>query len=435
MKLKKYKYYIAYGAGKNYEHYRKYCSKAGFNIDYIADIKWKDSVGCDQYYGDVNKITFDEINELENALIIVFILNEKVYSEVRNVFSTDVCHILEIYTEYMMNMGICIAAELDLLEEEYSDKYYFIFRGHLGDTVFLLPYISLFKEVHTKPDSFLPDGRNIKHRESIQIHVLTTKSNKGVCRLCKYIDEIHTYTEEQLEALSFYVKSNPHFRLKNIFCDALCDSLINEPQIIGIHECFLIYNLPYNDKSKGFLSKYRACVNDESIRTAREIIDQNSSDSTKKKVIICPYAKSTAMLDEKFWGSFVDKIKYKADIYTNVVGSEKPITGTQGLTVDVDIMCALSTLGVTVIGVQSGIMDVLTQCAGHGKLLVIRVARNHDDLKILEMWYGKIFDESDETIQEMNNVSYMSINNTGELQYKKREELIIIVDWLSDIDN
>ncbi len=79
-----------------------------------------------------------------------------------------------------------------------------------------------------------------------------------------------------------------------------------------------------------------------------------------KSVIISPYAKSVTALSEHFWNSIVRQYQDKGyQCFTNIVGEEKPLEGTLGISPAIaEIQSAVEHAG-TFIGIRSGLCDVL----------------------------------------------------------------------------
>ena len=79
-----------------------------------------------------------------------------------------------------------------------------------------------------------------------------------------------------------------------------------------------------------------------------------------KSVILSPYANSVVLLDDKLWEEITDYYKLQGyDVYTNVVGDEKPINGTMALTAKISEMIPIVEKAGTFIGIRSGLCDVI----------------------------------------------------------------------------
>lgn len=85
-----------------------------------------------------------------------------------------------------------------------------------------------------------------------------------------------------------------------------------------------------------------------------------------KAVILSPYAKSVVELQRGFWEKIsADYLEKGLQVYTNVVGNEQPIAGTQPLTVPISQMPAVAEHAGHFIGIRSGLCDVLSTANCH----------------------------------------------------------------------
>lgn len=81
-----------------------------------------------------------------------------------------------------------------------------------------------------------------------------------------------------------------------------------------------------------------------------------------KAVIFSPYAKSVTTLDSKIWEnavSYYSSIGYKC--FTNVVGDEKPLVGTEPISPTILEMKSVVERAGTFIGIRSGLCDVIRE--------------------------------------------------------------------------
>jgi hypothetical protein len=80
-----------------------------------------------------------------------------------------------------------------------------------------------------------------------------------------------------------------------------------------------------------------------------------------KTAILSPYAKSVVQFPNTFWESLAENYRQKGyQICTNVIGDEKPITGTQALSVPINQMISAAEYAGLFIGIRSGLCDILT---------------------------------------------------------------------------
>lgn len=107
-----------------------------------------------------------------------------------------------------------------------------------------------------------------------------------------------------------------------------------------------------------------------------------------KTVILSPYAKSVINLPERVWEDIVEDYKSREyNIYTNVVGDEKPLKGTKGISPDISQIQSLVEHAGTFIGIRSGLCDVIkyADC----KKIALFPDYNYSDTKwkAIDMYY------------------------------------------------
>lgn len=77
-------------------------------------------------------------------------------------------------------------------------------------------------------------------------------------------------------------------------------------------------------------------------------------------VIFSPYAKSVTGFDESFWQPIVKDFREQGyQCYTNVVGDERPLEGTEGISPHIAQMQSVVEWAGTFIGIRSGLCDVI----------------------------------------------------------------------------
>lgn len=80
-----------------------------------------------------------------------------------------------------------------------------------------------------------------------------------------------------------------------------------------------------------------------------------------KTVILSPFAKSVVQLPNTFWESLADNYRQKGYLVcTNVTDDEKPINGTQALSVPINQMISAAEYAGLFVGIRSGLCDILT---------------------------------------------------------------------------
>ena len=99
-----------------------------------------------------------------------------------------------------------------------------------------------------------------------------------------------------------------------------------------------------------------------------------------KSVIISPYAKSVMALDSRVWEEAVRYYTVKGyKCYTNVVGDEKPLEGTEAISPSLlEIRSVVERAG-TFIGIRSGLCDVIREA--RAKKIALYPDYNYCDTK------------------------------------------------------
>lgn len=83
-----------------------------------------------------------------------------------------------------------------------------------------------------------------------------------------------------------------------------------------------------------------------------------------KSVILSPYAKSVTELEREVWNHVVDHYYRRGyDCYTNVVGEEVPLPGTQPISPAISEIQSVVERAGTFIGIRSGLCDVLREAS------------------------------------------------------------------------
>lgn len=96
-------------------------------------------------------------------------------------------------------------------------------------------------------------------------------------------------------------------------------------------------------------------------------------------IILCPYAQSSSCVGSEYFNKYVENlVKNGFTFYTNVSGNEDAIAGTKPLYVSVDILACLAKKGVRVVGVQSGIIDVISAISPKNLTVLFLIKTSND---------------------------------------------------------
>ena len=296
---------------------------------------------------------------------------------------------------------------------------YIIINRHIGDAARTLECLKSVKNYYgEKANRFhFSDGHSMmnpvaKTKLIKKLIVLTTESISGVARLyASNFDEIVIIGKASLDALEFYACS-PAAIHHNIVCDENAYRMVFNrwdfdegswirSTFLGISDLRWALCLPKKLENCGMI------ISEDIKLRAHEIIF-NAFHDKQNVVIISPYAKSSAMLQEDIWIKFTTWLQNKGFIvYTNVFGQEKVIPGTLPLSVGIDIIVYLADLGYRIIGVQSGLMDVILRAQSKNVtvLSVIKTARDGQFAKNR----GAINE-----VNHINNITYLRIEHFEE---------------------
>ncbi len=252
-----------------------------------------------------------------------------------------------------------------------------------------------------------------KKKKLIQkIVVVTTKSISGVAKLYSdYYDEMIILNKSDLDALELYAFSGCAIH-ENIFFDENPRQMISRhwnndegswtrTLMFGITDLMWELCLPSN------LPKGQMKISNTSVKECGEVIEHFNIDIAKT-VIICPIAKNSSMLAPNIWESFADLLIAKGyRIFTNAFGEEKTINGTERIEVDIDVIVCLANMGVRIIGVQCGLMDIIVKILPE-HVTVINVIKTDKDKQ-----YAKSRGAINE-VNHINNVTYLRIEHFEE---------------------
>lgn len=99
-----------------------------------------------------------------------------------------------------------------------------------------------------------------------------------------------------------------------------------------------------------------------------------------KSVVFSPYAKSVTALDSNIWESAVEYYSSKGyTCFTNVVGDEIPLDGTQAISPSLLEMKSVVEQAGTFIGIRSGLCDIIREA--HAKKIALYPDYNYCDTK------------------------------------------------------
>ena len=296
------------------------------------------------------------------------------------------------------------------------DVSYVIINRHIGDAARNLTIIRPFKLYYSEKEKYHfmnsnQDGINCyafpKKMVVKKVCVLTTRVLSGVVKLCQEVDDIVVLGKKELDELELYVNSAMCLH-KNIFPDE--DSAANMLKWNLYKTGTFAYrmNLP-----KEFVAQEAGKLNitEKILTESKKYILSNSMDASKS-IILCPVAQSNSLLSKTFWDKVIQNLRDKGYVvYTNVGTNEQPLEGTNPLCVSIDVLCGLVSYGCRVIGVQSGLLDLLIWLKQDFSITVLSVIKTERDLQFAKN--RGLVDE----VTKREKVTYIKIDNIEEKDY------------------
>lgn len=254
-----------------------------------------------------------------------------------------------------------------------TSNCYIIINRHIGDSVRAFKTLLSIKNYYGNDDDLYHFNDEQTHKSVFKkkklikrIIVITTKSISGVAKLySKYYDDLIVLSKDDLDALELYSYSGCSVH-ENIYYDE------NPSQIISKHyktdegswvrtKMFGITDLMWSICLPQGLATGQICISDAS-KNAGHIFIKNHKIIPNKMVVLCPVAKNSSMLVNAIWEEFARKLKSKGyRVFTNAFGNEETVKNTERFEQDIDILVYLATLGIRIIGVQCGLMDILVK--------------------------------------------------------------------------
>ncbi len=262
------------------------------------------------------------------------------------------------------------------LREALSEKYEQHFQVFcpftaLGDIYFMISYWQAYakkkgieKAVFCVPGKALSDV--IRMFGDYAVEVYPQKDLDAMIQSAIYTQDKHTFIAHQDRpyvvnlAKALYLKRIP---LEKIYC---CG----------------VYGLPTDTKSTKPKTDLPVYNNIDSIPEGRA-------------VIFSPFAKSVTAIEQSVWGGAVNyfvSAGYKC--YTNVVGDEKPLPGTVGISPSILEMRSVVERAGTFVGIRSGLCDILREAKA--KKIALYPDYNYCDTrwKSIEMYHIDQFEHN-----------------------------------------
>lgn len=257
-----------------------------------------------------------------------------------------------------------------------NDIFYIIINRHLGDSRGALRLFKPIKEYYlnrgSENHSKKFEGENRlswpKVKQIKKLVAITTESISNFAKLFEGVDDVITINKPEIDYLETYAASGISIH-QNIICDVGARKWVqrkNETDegpwcrsdMYGITEIMWDIVLPQD----AYKYAGKIIISDILRIKAKEALYDciKESVSLSKIVILCPVAQSSSMLNYETWEMYSRVLTQKGYfVLTNLYGNEREIKGTYSFRVGVDIIISLVSMGCHIIGVQSGIMDIV----------------------------------------------------------------------------
>lgn len=265
---------------------------------------------------------------------------------------------------------------------------------HIGDSVRYLRLIKTFKEYYaiSAPRYHYEAEKELfifKKRKNIKkIVVITTPVNAGVARLYSdYIDSIIELPREELMCLEMYAISGTT-KFRNIIPDEDIDYRITgkhnvertevKAYLYGVGDLLWNLGIPKNSVFPNMR------INEITSKNTDLLIKKLDIDCNNT-IIFCPNAQSSSVLNETIWNSLIAEQTAKGKrVLVNVAAGEKTVYEATPLACSIDVLCDLVKRGCCVVGVQCGLMDVISEFNDFRKLIVLCVIKTATDKHFAE---------------------------------------------------
>lgn len=293
---------------------------------------------------------------------------------------------------------------------ENASTFYIIVNQHIGDTVRYIRLLKAFKEYYSPSSSLYHYEAEkelfiFKKRKNIKkIIVITNSIIAAVARLySECIDSIIELSPKELDYLELYASSGT-----TKFNNIIPDEDINY-RIVGKHNIertetkaylYGIGDLLWNlciPKDSSWAEMHISEITSKNTDILIERLDIDCDNT----FIICPNAQSSSLLNETIWNSLITElVAMGKHVLINAPSGEDIFHGATPLSCPVDVLCDLAKRGCVVIGVQSGLMDVIAEFKAFKKLVVLCViktesdrhfAKNRGAIKDINIYGNKIY--------------------------------------------
>ncbi len=236
-----------------------------------------------------------------------------------------------------MKRGLAVK---EMLEEKYPGCYKVLCPfSALGDVFLAMSYLPYFLE-----------QRNVK---TCVVGVVGTACAQTAALFCPEGSYVESFSQKDMDELlqaCLYTGQDDFFIAHQ-----------DRPYVIDLHRALYIKCIPLEQIYRvGIFGLPADTVPVKPKAERLRIFPDLQKISRGRAVIFSPYAKSVTMLSETFWTGIVQDFKRKGyQCLTNVIGEEKPLAGTMGISPAIAELQSAAEWAGTFVGLRSGLCDVL----------------------------------------------------------------------------
>ena len=210
------------------------------------------------------------------------------------------------------------------LVEKYPDYFVLICPyGSLGDVIHAVEYYSFFAKKRS-------NAKIVKMYGYSQAEVYSWMDMTEVVQAALYLNPKNAFIAHNDKPYTIYIPNALQFKF-----------ITHEKMY-----CCGVYGLDIN-----------TMPNSPSVFSVANYLEEIPNG---KAVIIAPYADSVTKIDVEIWKQIIDVYTSKGyKVYTNVIGDEQPVEGTEAISPSVDEYYSVVERAGTFIGLRSGLCDLL----------------------------------------------------------------------------
>ena len=279
------------------------------------------------------------------------------------------------FVEQMTTITEGYAVAKSIVSQYGEDTHFIALKGHIGDAAVSCSVVKAYKTYHNDGQMYC-QGTDCEKSRVKKVVVITNELLAGVARLYEDIDEIIILPDKCLSNLWAYTVSSLK-REKNLYAGYPDSFSWERLKVLNVSWQHWLMCVPLG------IEGGRARRTEKSRQAEEQVIDSYNI-LPENTVILCPYAKTTSILSLDAWDGIVKEYQRRGyRVFTNVGPQEMELEGTERLQIPIDALVGIVDAGCMVVGVQSGIIDVLKYAVIKKKMYVVLNAKTKTD----KMWF------------------------------------------------